>query len=322
MASLALILLLVGLAVAAAAAVVSHLARPVGLGLLGRVPETQRANLLLAWALLPLVTGLMAMAVVVVPSVLAAVGLMADHCLVHGTHHSHLCLLHPGATPVIPGAGALLGLVAGGVIVVGAHKGRVVARSNRPWRTLRMMVREEEGQGSIRILETAQPVAATAGLLRPNVLFSRGLVDRLSPQHFRVLAAHEGAHRCRRDPLKLALGRLGTALHFPGTGRALRRELGLAVERGADEAAAAAVGDRVAVAEALVAVARMRPVATPGAAFAEEPLEVRVRALVAETPASRRPWRGAGAILVGLALALLALSPQFHHGLETLLGPA
>lgn len=319
MASLVLILLMVGLAVAAAAAVASHLACSVGLGLLARVPEERRANLLLAWALLPLLAGLAAVTVVVAPSLLAGVGLAADHCLIHGTHHGHLCLLHPGATPPIPGAGTLLGLAAASLIVAGGRKVRVVARANRQWQDLRVVAGEAD-QGGIRVLETEQPVAATAGLLRPTVFLSRGLWDRLFPQHFRAVAAHEAAHRSRRDPLKLALGRLAGVLHLPGTARILCRELELAVERAADEAAAAAVGDRVAVAEALVAVARLRAVPASGAAFAEEPLEARVRALVAEAPASRRPWRGAGAALAGLALALPAFAPQFHHGLETLLG--
>ncbi|MFB6261214.1 MAG: hypothetical protein ABEK42_11175 [Thiohalorhabdaceae bacterium] len=100
----------------------------------------------------------------------------------------------------------------------------------------------------------------------------------------------------------------------------LHEALDLAVERAADEAAARRVGDRVTVAEALLAVARMGPVAAPGPGFTQDPLELRVRALLAGAPAGREPWRGTGAALAGLAVTLLALSPQFHHGLETLLG--
>ncbi|MFA9460283.1 M56 family metallopeptidase [Thiohalorhabdus methylotrophus] len=319
MTSLILILVVLGLTAAGAAAALSQLVRPKVMGLLQRMPVEQQANLLLVWALFPLLAGLMAVAVVVAPSVSAALGLTADHCLLHGTHHSHLCLLHPGTTPEIPGAGALLGLMAAGLVLSGAYKVRVLERANRPWRTLRRMARQAP-RGPTRILETAQPVAATVGLLRPQVLFSRGLLDLLSPQQDRAVRAHEAAHRRRRDPLRLALARLGTTLHLPDTGRALYRELGLTVERAADEAAARIVGDRVTVAEALLAVARMRPVPAPGPGFTGNPLEVRVQALLEDAPASRRPWRGTGSTLVGFALALLAFSPQLHHGLETLLG--
>jgi Zn-dependent protease with chaperone function len=319
MASLILILGVVGLVMAAATAGLSHLLRPRVLSLLGHMPVEQRANLLLAWALLPLLAGLLAAAGVVTPSVLAASGLMADHCLEHGTHHSHLCLLHPGTTPAVPGAGPLLGLLVGGLLMGATVKAWRLERSFRPWRTLRH-VASSEACADVRILETARPVAATVGLLRPTVLFSRGLLDGLSPQAGQAVRAHEAAHRRRRDPLRLALAGLGTVLHLPGTGRALYREFELAVERAADEAAARRVGDRVTVAEALLAVARMRPVAAPGPGFAQDPLEARVQALLADTPAGGRPWRGMGSVLAGLAMALLALSPQFHHGLETLLG--
>ncbi|MFB6259755.1 MAG: M56 family metallopeptidase [Thiohalorhabdaceae bacterium] len=319
MASLILILGAVGLVAGAAATALSQLFRPKVLGLLQRMPMEQQTNLLLVWALLPLLTGLMAVAVVVAPSASAALGLTADHCLLHGTHHIHLCLLHPGTTPEIPGAGALLGLMAAGLAVGGAYKARGLERANRPWRMLRRVAREE-GEGVTRVLETAQPVAATVGLLWPKVLFSRGMLALLSPQQGRAVRAHEAAHRRRRDPLRLVVARLGTALHLPGTGRALYRELELAVERTADEAAAQAVGDRVTVAEALLAVARLHTVPAPGRGFTEEPLETRVRALLEEAPAHLRPWRGTGSTLAGQALALLAYSPQFHHGLETLLG--
>ena len=319
MASLILILVAVGLVAAAVLAGLSHLARPWLLRLLGSMPAEQRATLLLVWALLPLLAGLLAVAVVAAPSLLAAAGLMADHCLMHGAHHSHLCLLHPGTTPAIPGATPLLGLLGGAILLGAAGKARRLERATRPWRTLQRIA-SSESSANVRILETARPVAATVGLMRPAVLLSRGLLDRLSPQASRAVRAHEAAHRRRRDPLRLALGRWGTSLHLPGTGRALYREFDLAVERAADEAAARRVGDRVTVAEALLSVARFRPATAPGPGFGEGPVEVRVRALLEDAPKDRRPRRAVGSALAGLAMALLAFSPQFHHGLETLLG--
>ncbi|MEF8793897.1 hypothetical protein [Thiohalorhabdus sp.] len=319
MASLVLILAALGLVAGAMAAALSHLVRPRALSLLQRTPVEQRANLLLIWALFPLLAGLLAVTVVVAPSLLAAVGLMADHCLLHGSHHSHLCLLHPGTTLEIPGANTLLGVLGAVLAVGGAYKAWALARSNQHWRTLRRVAAAEQDAG-VRVLETARPVAATVGLLRPTVLFSRCLLDHLSPQQDSVVHAHEAAHQRRRDPLRLALARLGTAGHLPGTGRTLYRELGLAVERAADEAAARTVGDRLTVAEALLAVARLRPVSAPGAELTGDPLEARVQALLEESPAGLKPWWGVGLILAGVGLALFAFSPQLHHGLETLLG--
>lgn len=319
MASLILILVGVGLAVSGAVAGFSHLARPKMLEVLGRMPVKQRANLLLFWTLLPLLAGLLTATAVVTPSILSAMGLLADHCSLHGTHHSHLCLLHPGGTPAIPGTNLLLGLMGAGLLLAGAYKTRQLVGTDRRWRTLRRLAPLEPDTG-IRILKSGQPVATTVGLFRPTVFLSQGLLAALSPTQKDAVAAHEAAHRHRRDPLRLVLARLACRFHFPASRRALCRELELAVERAADEVAARRVGDRIVVAEALVAVARLRPVATPGLRFAEAPLEARVQALVADTDATWRPPRGVVAPLVVLPLAVLVLSPQVHHGLETLLG--
>lgn len=319
MASLILILAVVGLVAAATVAGLSHLARSRMLEMLGRMPLEERVTLLLVWSLSPLLAALLAVLAVLTPSILAAAGVMADHCLIHGTHHSHLCLLHPGTTPTIPGAGLLLGLIAAGLVLVGAYKGRQRIRAGWQWRSLRRLAQSESAPG-IRVLGTDRPVAATVGLLWPAVFLSTGLLYALDPHQRKAVVSHEAAHRRRRDPLRLALARLGVALHVPHTGRALYRAFELTVERTADEAAARTVGERVTVAEALLAVARMRPVPAPGPAFTDDPLEVRVQALLEDAPDSRPPWWGLGAVLAGLALGLLALSPQFHHGLETLLG--
>ena len=319
MASLSLILVVVGLAVAAGIAGLSHLFRPRVLSLLERMPVEQQANLLLVWALLPLLGGLLAVTAVLTPSLLAAAGLLADHCLPHGSHHSHLCLLHPGATPTVPWAGPLLGLLGSGLVLAGVGKVRRLVRAGRRWRTLRRVAPAASAAG-VRILGIDRPVAATVGLLRPAVFLSRGLLCALSPGQQEAVTAHEAAHRRRRDPLRLALARIGGRFHLPASRRALCGELELAVERAADEAAARTVGDRITVAETLLAVARMRPVPAPGSGFTADPLEARVQALLDGANATERPWRGPASLLAVSSLALLVLSPQFHHGLETLLG--
>lgn len=319
MASLILILLGLGAASALATAVLSRaLYAPLARLLAGQPPE-RRANLLLGWALLPLAAGLLVVAGVLAPSLLAAAGLAADHCRIHGDHHHHLCLLHPGATPAVPASGPLLALLVAAPLAVATRRAAHRVRRGRAWRTLRRLASAGGPEGS-RILETQRPVAVTAGLLRPAMYLSRGLLGALTPEQVAVVGAHEAAHRRRGDPLRLALGRLGTRLHLPGIGRALNSELSLAAERAADEAAARRLGDRAAVAEALVAVARLRPRNEQAVAFAADPVELRVRALLADAPAPYRPWRGAGTALAGVGAILATASPALHHGLETLLG--
>lgn len=320
MASLTLILLAVAAVVAIAAAALSHLFHgPLEKRIRRLAPEKQ-AKVLLIWALLPAFAGLGAVFIVTTPSVLAATGLIVDHCLSHGSHHHHLCLLHPGTTPEIPGAGALLALIAAGVILFGARQAWGEMQRRQTIKTLGTISRHH-GRDRIRVLDTFQPFAATVGLVRPRVLLSRGLLDALSADQNAVVRAHEATHCRRRDPLRLALARLGAAMHVPATGRALFRALSLATEETADEGAAKAVGDRTRVAETLVRVVRLRPRTAGGVGIADGMLETRVRTLLEEPHRSagrRQPWLPA--VTSGLLAALLIASPQIHHGLETVLG--
>ncbi len=74
------------------------------------------------------------------------------------------------------------------------------------------------------------------------------------------------------------------------------------------------------VAEALVAVARLRARADGAIGFGSDPVELRVQALLEGSSAAYRPWRGAGTALAAAGVTLAAWSPALHHGLETLLG--
>lgn len=319
MASLILILFGLGAASALATAVLSRALYAPLTRLLADQPPERRANLMVGWALLPLAAGLLVVAGILAPSLLAAAGLMADHCQVHGDHHQHLCLLHPGAAPALPASAPLLALLVAAPLAVAARRAAHRVRRGRAWRALRRLAASGGPEGC-RVLEIQRPLAVTAGLLRPAVYLSRGLLGALTPEQVAAVGAHEAAHRRRGDPLRLALARLGARLHLPGTGRALQADLALATERAADEAAAHRVGDRAAVAEALVAVARMRPRSEGAVAFAAAPVELRVQALLADAPPPYRPWRGAGTALAGVAAMLATASPDLHHGLETLLG--
>ncbi|WP_019873233.1 M56 family metallopeptidase [Sporichthya polymorpha] len=117
------------------------------------------------------------------------------------------------------------------------------------------------GGGCAWVLPAAEPLAYVAGLLRPRVVVSDGLLQLLSPDEQQAVLAHEAAH------LRLGHARLlvvGSALArtyrwMPGVSPAwalLRREL----EAAADDAAARAVGARTLLsALARVAIARARP---------------------------------------------------------------
>jgi Zn-dependent protease with chaperone function len=97
--------------------------------------------------------------------------------------------------------------------------------------------------GGVRVFDDARVQAFCAGLLRPRVYLSTGAARVLRRDELGAVLAHEWHHRDRRDPLRLALGRvLAHALFFmPVLGR-LNAGYCATAELAADEAAIRAVG--------------------------------------------------------------------------------
>lgn len=106
-------------------------------------------------------------------------------------------------------------------------------------------------------LPTEQPLCFAAGVLRPRIYISKGLLRQLSSRDKDVVLAHEAAHVRRRDGWVSALiTGFYALLPLPGS-RLLYREWQQAAERACDAEAAQRVGDPCDVAAALVRVARL-----------------------------------------------------------------
>ena len=117
-----------------------------------------------------------------------------------------------------------------------------------------------------RLIEDPHPHAFCAGLLRPRVYVSTGAVAMLGEPELAVVLAHERHHARRRDPLRLAVGRVLTRSLFflPALGALASRHQSLA-ELGADEAAVAdRPGLRPALARAMLSF--LDAPAAPGSA--------------------------------------------------------
>ncbi|MGW6772594.1 M48 family metalloprotease, partial [Streptomyces sp. NPDC055037] len=164
------------------------------------------------------------------------------------------------------------------------------------------------------------------------IVVTTGMLRALEPAEREALFAHERAHLRGRHHVLLAAAELAALCH-PAL-RSLREPLGYALERAADEAAAAAVGDRRLAARAIgrAALAARGAPGRPGAvrprtvlAATAGPVPRRVAALLG-TGTSGRPALAprtrrlvAGALLMCLTLSgvsAVAAANDLHTHIE------
>lgn len=290
---------------------------------LRKVAPQARFVLISLLAMLPLGLGVLALAISFAPSMLDALGIVADHCGHHGGHAFHLCFIHgqpPSVSPVILGVGLVLALW----LLAGWSDEAEKVRRTRSWgdKLLRLGRPDDEIGGWT--VATDKPVAVTIGLLEPRVCISDGLRESLSARQFEAVVAHEHAHARRYDSLAKLVVRLSAQLHLPPVRVHLLAELDLACEQACDEAAADCVGDRLTVAEAILAVERScqgGSLPASALAFGAQPIEQRVHAMLEAN--WRRPawWSMALIAAVGTGSILMSYD-LLHHAAESLLALA
>lgn len=300
---------------AAATTLVCAIGYPLLRRRLGRVPPTVRGWALVGIAAAPLGSGVILTALAVVPSLLSAVGLLVDHCDEHSHAHAHLCLLHPPAWSGHELPWVLVGLVAAGAATTAARALTDVRRIERRLRAASHHARHLDA----RVVTSDTPLALTAGLLRHTVFVSSGLLRALSPSFLDVVMAHERAHVARHDALRMLLASMLTWFHVPWTRRHLLADLALAHEQACDDRAVRAVGSRVVVAHAIVAVERLlagvRP--APAVAFSGGNVSARVERLLQDDDEAGAPVGLFGATVV--AVLLVSVLAPVHDFTETLL---
>lgn len=313
---------------AAVAAVVGTIASLVVLAgqlLLARMPSSpaRRADAIFALTVVPAAATLAVVLAAAAPSLLAVLGLGADHCTEH-RHHLHLCILHSaGVRPALAAAGTLA------LAVFVFRAGLMVSRQRQAALQVRALERlgERKAGAFPRVLVPGAPrLCHAVGILDRRVILSGAFGERLGSPALGAALAHEYAHLRRRDPLALALLELGSLFLLPGVGRRARALFQVAAEEACDAEAALELNDPLLVAEALVEVARLQRALplTVGvmAAFGEQALERRVRALTGDSAISVAAARGlsfsAAVIAAGMTAAVLGVD-AVHHAVETLL---
>lgn len=111
----------------------------------------------------------------------------------------------------------------------------------------------------VTLVESKFPIVTLTGLLRPQVLLSRNVLESLSVEQFEAIVSHEAAHHGSRDNLKrLLLLLLPDPIPFFNPLSTLDRHWARFAEWAADDAAARSdLHSRVVLAESLVRVARL-----------------------------------------------------------------
>ena len=178
------------------------------------------------------------------------------------------------------------------------------------------------------------PVVAVMGLFRPRLVIARSVIAACTPLELRAIVAHEQAHVVRRDNwTRLALTVLPDVLGWLPASRQLTASWHAAAEDAADDGAGSLGRDgRLALAQALIRVARMAPAETSAAAtdarllpatalFRGDDIARRVQRLVApagtDTARRRRLGLGVAAATAALALSAVLMKP-LHHVVETI----
>jgi beta-lactamase regulating signal transducer with metallopeptidase domain len=180
-------------------------------------------------------------------------------------------------------------------------------------------------------IESAFPIVAVIGLLRPRLVIARSVLASCPPAEIRAILAHEQAHVTRRDNwMRLLLTVLPDALSWLPVSRRLAASWSAAAEDAADDGAGASGSEgRLALAQALVRVARLAPAAAPvrttplpaTALFRGDDIARRVRRLAAPVaPAAvprTHPARGVMLSAAMVAAGVLLMRP-LHDTFEAL----
>jgi Zn-dependent protease with chaperone function len=291
-------------------------------GMLRRVTPADRAILLRALSVAPLVGGGVASFLCFAPKLAASALARVDHCTDHADGHFHFCLNHP--PQVLGGIELWISFAAVGiaVLLVSILRWRRLWNSRRTLRQLAMTTRYDDRHDAW-VAETDLPIAISVGVLEKRTILSSGLLRLIPPLLIEVIVAHEQAHGRRGDGFwKIVIWMLSLG-QLPGTREILERDLELACEQACDEYAGEMIGDRVRVAQALVAMERVRhdmSMFGPAAlAFGTNGLSARVASLLSASAGSSWSRRAKlGLLLVSCGIAAWLADPM-HHLTETIL---
>ena len=227
---------------------------------------------------------------------------------------------------VIAALAAALLIVAAGVRGWRAWRG--AASRTRAWLRVARPIETTAGIPAYEVASAA-PMMALAGVFRPRLLVTRGVVDLLTSEELQAGIAHEVGHFRARDNLKrLAMRAAPDVLASTRMAASIEARWASAAEHDADCAGATDNEARCALASALVKVAKLTSLSTP----IGEPISTLVdggeiasrvhRLLDDDAPAAYRGWLprilAALAIVATVAVSYTTLLWLVHEATEVI----
>ncbi len=184
--------------------------------------------------------------------------------LVAGLVIPSFVMLEPESENEAVGALCIVAAILGSVLLIvptarALRAGLASVRLGRAWRIAGRRVRIAEAPAPVYVINEDRPVLALHGIVSPLILISSGTLGALSPELLAAAMRHESAHLSSHDNLrKLALILAPGMFPFVHGFGSLERNWAQAAEWAADDrAAAGSAASAVALAEALVRIARM-----------------------------------------------------------------
>lgn len=226
-------------------------------------------------------------------------------------------------------------IIACGVLAAAAWRGasalRESARRSRAWLSRAKPIALCGAPAPVYCLDAPVPAMTLVGVFRPKLLVTRPLMEALTPEELHAAIEHEVGHLGSRDNLKrLAMRATPDALSLLPASRRIERDWALAAEHAADAQAAHDSDAGLALASALIKVARLTP-AHGGLGVLASPLvggegiASRVERLMVHAPARRASlplhvlgWSTAVAALYVIVAGYAPLLQSVHHISEVL----
>lgn len=196
---------------------------------LRKYPVETVANFTLVYGLLAPIIATTAIILLAVPAL--AFSFISDHC--HGSN----CTPHTLYITTETAEGIIAVLMA--VLLLMAVFSFMLIQLFSGRRQLRLLHHlSNKHTNAYSVVDSEAPVAWCAGLLKPQVYLSSGLINALTPRQFNIVLAHELAHAIRKDNLRKWILHWATIAWPTSRKRTIRRDLAYTNEQVCDLAAA------------------------------------------------------------------------------------